>query len=64
MRPKTLNFNPGAPNKHKPGDKASFEPLKTKVYNDWKNQTAAELSTKAIREMGKKYKIIDQGAKQ
>jgi hypothetical protein len=48
----------------KPGDKASFEPLKTKVYTDWKNQTAAELSTKAIRELGKKYKIIDQGAKQ
>jgi hypothetical protein len=48
----------------KPGDKASFEALKTKVYTDWKNQTAAELSTKAIRELGKKYKIIDQGAKQ
>lgn len=48
----------------KPGDKANFEPLKTKVYTDWKNQTAAELSTKAIRELGKKYKIIDQGAKQ
>ena len=47
----------------KPGDKANFESMKVKVYTDWKNQTAAELSTKAIREMGKKYKIIDQGDK-
>ena len=47
----------------KPGDKANFESMKAKVYTDWKNQTAAELSTKAIREMGKKYKIIDQGDK-
>lgn len=48
----------------KPGEKANFEQIKTKVYADWKNQTAAELSTKAIRDMGKKYKIIDQGDKQ
>jgi hypothetical protein len=47
----------------KPGDKANFEQIKAKVYSDWKNQTAAELSTKAIRELGKKYKIIDQGEK-
>ena len=47
----------------KPGDKANFESMKAKVYTDWKNQTAAELSTKAIREMGKKYKNIDQGDK-
>ena len=47
----------------KPGDKANFDQIKAKVYTDWKNQTAAELSTKAIRELGKKYKIIDQGDK-
>ena len=47
----------------KPGEKANFESMKAKVYTDWKNQTAAELSTKAIRDMGKKYKIIDQGDK-
>lgn len=45
----------------KPGEKAVFEQVKAKVYTDWKNQTAAELSTKAIRDMGKKYKIIDKG---
>ena len=47
----------------KQGQKANFEQLKAKIYTDWKNQTAAELSTKAIRELGKKYKIIDQGDK-
>ena len=48
----------------KEGVKADFEQVKAKVYTDWKNQTVAELSTKAIRDMGKKYKIIDQGEKQ
>jgi hypothetical protein len=48
----------------KEGEKADFEELKAKVYADWKNQTGAELSTKAIRDMGKKYTIIDQGDKQ
>jgi len=47
----------------KQGQKANFEQLKAKIYTDWKNQTAAELSTKAIRELAKKYKIIDQGDK-
>jgi len=48
----------------KEGEKADFEEVKAKVYADWKNQTGAELSTKAIRDMGKKYTIIDQGDKQ
>lgn len=48
----------------KEGEKADFEVLKAKVYADWKNQIGAELSTKAIRDMGKKYTIIDQGDKQ
>jgi hypothetical protein len=47
----------------KQAEKANFEQIKAKVYTDWKNQIAAELSTKAIREMGKKYKVIDQGDK-
>lgn len=47
----------------KEGEKADFEEVKAKVYADWKNQTGAELSTKAIRDMGKKYTIIDQGDK-
>jgi hypothetical protein len=47
----------------KPGERANFEQIKSKVYTDWKNQTAAELSTQAIRSLGKKYKIIDQGDK-
>lgn len=48
----------------KEGEKADFEEVKAKVYADWKNQIGAELSTKAIRDMGKKYTIIDQGDKQ
>ena len=48
----------------KEGKKADFEEVKAKVYADWKNQIGAELSTKAIRDMGKKYTIIDQGDKQ
>jgi hypothetical protein len=47
----------------KEGEKAEFEEVKAKVYADWKNQTGAELSTKAIRDMGKKYTIIDHGDK-
>jgi hypothetical protein len=48
----------------KEGEKADFEEVKAKVYADWKNQTGAEMSTKAIRDMGKKYTIIDHGDKQ
>jgi hypothetical protein len=44
----------------KPGQKANFAEIKAQVYVDWKNTTAAEMSTKAIKEMGKKYKVVDQ----
>jgi len=44
----------------KPGQSANFSDIKAQVYVDWKNQTAAEMSTKAIREMGAKYKIVEK----
>jgi hypothetical protein len=44
----------------KPGQKANFAEIKAQVYVDWKNQTAAEMSTKAIKEMGMKYKLVDK----
>ena len=47
----------------KPGQKANFAEIKAQVYVDWKNTTAAEMSTKAIKEMGKKYKIREEEVK-
>ena len=44
----------------KPGQKVNFADVKAQVYVDWKNQTAAEMSSKAIKEMGMKYTILEK----
>jgi hypothetical protein len=41
----------------KPGKFAEFDAIKASVYQDWKDETMAALSTKAVREMGSKYRV-------
>jgi hypothetical protein len=41
----------------KPGKSAEFDAIKESVYQDWKDETMAALSTKAVREMGSKYRV-------
>ena len=41
----------------KPGSSADFEDLKTHLYQDWRDDTKALLTTQAVREMGKKYRV-------
>ena len=44
------------------GMPAQFEALEEAVYRDWKDDTMAELTTRAVREMGKKYRVREAGA--
>lgn len=44
----------------KPGAQADFEALKEQVYQHWKDDTLAQLTTQAIREMGRKYTVRDE----
>jgi hypothetical protein len=41
---------------------AEFEALEEAVYRDWKDDTLAELTTRAVRDMGKKYRVQTEGA--
>ena len=43
------------------GVPAQFEALEEAVYRDWKDDTLAELTTRAVREMGKKYRLREEG---
>ena len=40
-----------------PGVPAQFEAIEEAVYRDWKDSTMSELTTRAVREMGKKYRV-------
>ena len=44
------------------GEPARFEAIEETVYRDWKDDTMAELTTRAVREMGKKFRVQDEGA--
>ena len=44
------------------GVPARFEVIEEAVYRDWKDDTMAELTTRAVREMGKKFRVVDEGA--
>jgi hypothetical protein len=46
----------------KAGVPAEFEALEEAVYRDWKDDTLAELTTRAVRDMGKKYRVQTEGA--
>ena len=47
-----------------PAVPARFEVIEERVYRDWKDDTMAELTTQAVRDMGKKYRVRDAGAGQ
>ena len=47
----------------KPGVPAEFDKNKDAIYQDWRDDTLAQLSTNAVREMGKKYKIREEEVK-
>jgi hypothetical protein len=47
----------------KPGIVAKFEDMKESVYQDWKDDAMAQLTTDAVREMGKKYAVRTEGEK-
>ncbi|MCJ0763979.1 peptidyl-prolyl cis-trans isomerase [Variovorax terrae] len=47
----------------KPPIPASFDPIKEAVYQDWRDDTMAEMTSKAVREMGKKYAVRIEGEK-
>jgi PPIC-type PPIASE domain len=43
------------------GQAASFDAIKEQVYKDWKEDTASQLTKKAIHEMAKKFRIRPEG---
>ena len=47
----------------KPGAPADFENNKDAIYQDWRDDTMAQLSTNAVRDMAKKYKIREEEVK-
>ena len=47
----------------KPGVPADFEKNKDAIYQDWRDDTMAQLTTNAVREMGKKYKVREEEVK-
>jgi hypothetical protein len=44
----------------KPGAVLKFDDVKETVYRDWKEETMAQLGTRAVRELGKKYQVRDE----
>jgi hypothetical protein len=47
----------------KPGAKANFEDMKDSVHQDWKDDTMAQLTSDAVREMSRKYVVRTESAK-
>ncbi len=47
----------------KPGTTAKFDDMKDAVHQDWKDDTMAQLTSDAVREMGKKYTVRTEGPK-
>ncbi|MCZ2497915.1 peptidyl-prolyl cis-trans isomerase [Xylophilus sp. Kf1] len=41
---------------------ARFDTIKEAVYQDWRDDTMAEMTTRAVREMGRKYAVRVEGA--
>ncbi len=44
-----------------PSQAVRYDEIKERVYADWKELTSSELTKTAIREIGKKYRIRDEG---
>jgi hypothetical protein len=47
----------------KPAEPASYESVKDRVLQDWKDETMAQMTTREVRQMGRKYSVLRQGAK-
>jgi len=43
--------------KRESGESVSFDSVRARVVQDWRDATAAELRTAAVRDLGKKYKV-------
>jgi hypothetical protein len=43
--------------KRRPGARVSFEEVRARVLQDWRDKRAQELRTSAVRELGKKYTV-------
>jgi hypothetical protein len=48
----------------KPGAQADYAAIRETVYQNWKDDTLAQRTTQAIREMGRKYTVRNGGAAQ
>ena len=46
----------------KTGTAARFDDIKARLYQDWKDETNAQMTIKSIREIGRKYKIRNKEA--
>lgn len=44
-----------------PGREVSYDEMKERVYTEWKEFTSSQLTKNAIREIGKKYRVRDEG---
>jgi hypothetical protein len=44
-----------------PGREVSYDEMRDRVYTEWKEFTSSQLTKNAIRELGKKYRIRDEG---
>ena len=44
-----------------PSREVSYDEMKERVYTEWKEFTSSQLTKNAIRELGKKYRIRDEG---
>jgi hypothetical protein len=45
----------------KPAEAARYEDLKDRVLQDWKDETMAQMTTREVRQMGRKYSVLRQG---
>jgi hypothetical protein len=46
----------------KPAEPARYEALKDRVLQDWKDETMAQMTTREVRQMAKKYSVLRKGA--
>jgi hypothetical protein len=46
----------------KPGSVATYESVRDRILQDWKDETMAQLTTQAVRELGRKYRVVREGA--